>query len=134
MTKGNRMPFDQTRIALLARDAQDFQDAHTSAVEEVLEERKSNVVGVGLGVKWTNGQPTGEPALLTLVTHKVPLDNLKRSDRVPPMINGVKTDVLAVGRPLAGAATASGVALTRRLRPVLGGFSVGHKDITAGTI
>jgi len=126
------MPFDQTRIALLARDAQDFQDVQTRAVEEVMGGRMANVVGVGLGVKWTNGQPTGEPALLTLVTHKASLDNLRPSDRVPPVIDGVKTDVLAVGRPMAGAA--SSVALTRRLRPVLGGFSVGHKDITAGTI
>lgn len=127
------MRFDQTRIALLGRDARDYQDAHASAVDELLG-RKANVVGVGLGVKWTNGQPTGEPALLTLVSHKAALEDLKPADRVPPVIGGVKTDVLAVGRPMAGAATATGLALTRRLRPVLGGFSVGHKDITAGTI
>lgn len=118
---------------MLGRDARDYQDVHASAVDEVMG-RKANVVGVGLGVKWTNGQPTGEPALLTLVSYKAALEDLRPADRIPPMIGGVKTDVLAVGRPMAGAATAAGLALTRRLRPVLGGFSVGHKDITAGTI
>jgi hypothetical protein len=127
------MALDQTRIALLGRDVRDFQEAHTTAENELLG-RKANLVGVGLGVKWTNGQPTGEPALLALVTHKAGTDDLKPGDRVPPTIVGVKTDVLAVGTPMAGAAVPTGVTLTRRLRPVMGGFSVGHKDITAGTI
>lgn len=127
------MALDQTKIALLGRDAGELQDAHAAGVEELLH-HKANLVGVGLGVKWTQGQPTGEPALLALVSRKAPLADLKPGDRVPPMIDGVRTDVVSVGRPMAGAAAGAGVTLTRRLRPVMGGFSIGHRDITAGTI
>src|SRR3954449_5906599 len=105
-----QMAIDQTRIALLGRDVNDFQQAHAVA-EETLLSRKPNVVGVGLGVKWTNGEPTGEPALLALVTHKAPLDDLRPGDRVPANIDGMRTDVLAVGRPMAGAQTGGSVTL-----------------------
>jgi len=130
------MDLDQTKIALVGRKARDMEDAHASAVQELLgpKTRRANLVGVGMGIKWTGGQPTGEPALLALVHYKAPTDTLRKADLVPPAIDGIKTDVLAIGRPMAGAAPGSGQALTTRLRPVIGGFSVGHKDITAGTI
>jgi hypothetical protein len=127
------MALDETKIALLGRDAADFHQAHATA-EETLIRRMANVVGVGLGVKWTGGEPTGQPAVVALVTHKAPLSDLRASDRVPSTIGGVRTDVLAVGHPTAGAQAAAGVTLATRLRPAMGGFSVGHKDITAGTI
>lgn len=95
----------------------------------------ANVRGVGLGIKWTDGEPTGEPALLILVTRKVGLDDLARADRLPDEVNGLRTDVLAVGRPVAGAVAAvTEHALTSRVRPVRGGFSVAQKDVTAGTV
>jgi hypothetical protein len=127
------MAIDHTKITLLGRAADDFQEAH-GAAEDAFLSRKSNVVGVGMGVKWTNGEPTGQPAVLVLVTHKAPMGDLRPADRVPPSIDGVRTDVLAVGRPMAGAQAAAGVTLASRLRPVVGGFSIGHKDITAGTL
>lgn len=62
------------------------------------ESRPWNVVGYGQGVKWTNGRPTGNPALLVFVTTKVPTDSLAQSDIVPPAMNdGTATDVVAVG-------------------------------------
>jgi hypothetical protein len=67
---------------------------------------------------------------VTLVRQKLPVDALSRADRIPPRIDDVPTDVLTVGQPFAGAA---GV-LTQRRRPAPGGYSVGHKAITAGTI
>jgi hypothetical protein len=49
----------------------------------------------------------------------------------------MQTDVLQVGFPIAGGNDHPGVGiqtLTRRIRPAEGGYSVGHIDITAGTI
>jgi hypothetical protein len=58
----------------------------------------ANVVGFGHGVKWVNGEPTGEPALLVLVNQKVPESMLPERDVVPRrMDDGTPTDVLAVG-------------------------------------
>ena len=35
-----------------------------------------NVVGVGIGTKWVSGRQTDEPAVLVLVSKKVPSANL----------------------------------------------------------
>ena len=48
-----------------------------------------------------------------------------------------QTDVLPIGHPFAGgcAPVEAGVqTLARRIRPVKGGYSIGHRNITAGTI
>lgn len=102
------------------------------AVEQLLtpSNERANLVGVGVGVKWTGGEPTGRPAVLALVTQKLPSAALLPRDRVPPRVEDVPTDVIAVGQPFAGA---EGVLVDRR-RPVPGGYSVGHRAITAGTI
>ncbi|MEV6107436.1 hypothetical protein AB0M28_22410 [Streptomyces sp. NPDC051940] len=66
----------------------------------------SNVVGFGHGVKWTNGEPTGEEAVLVFVTQKVPESMLPERDVVPrQMDDGTPTDVLAVGHVAAQRAT-----------------------------
>ncbi|MFH8349395.1 hypothetical protein [Streptomyces sp. NPDC018045] len=58
----------------------------------------ANVVGFGHGVKWTNGEPTGEEAVLVFVTQKVPESMLPERDVIPrEMDDGTPTDVLAVG-------------------------------------
>ncbi|MFI0262051.1 hypothetical protein ACH4OW_23775 [Streptomyces sp. NPDC017056] len=58
----------------------------------------ANVVGFGHGVKWTNGEPTGEEAVLVFVTQKVPESMLPERDLIPrEMDDGTPTDVLAVG-------------------------------------
>ncbi|HYZ77545.1 MAG TPA: hypothetical protein VE596_09240 [Gaiellaceae bacterium] len=128
---------DDPRALLLGRTARELRGPHETARAELLapDARPANVIGVGVGVKWTGGVPTGEPAVLTLVTHKVGIADLSERDRLPPHIDGVKTDVVAVGLPIAGAAPAGPVqqTLTARVRPVKGGYSIGHKDITAGT-
>ncbi|MGH9286568.1 MAG: hypothetical protein ACRD0M_12985, partial [Acidimicrobiales bacterium] len=115
------------------------------------------VVGVAQGVKWTNGEPTGKPAVLVLVTHKVPADELAQSELVPKSLKDTPTDVLAIGQPMAGPAgtleltlptstngasshptvISDGITsqlLAKRVRPAEGGYSVGHFRITAGTI
>ncbi|MPZ73956.1 MAG: serine protease [Nitriliruptorales bacterium] len=128
--------------------------------EELL--AKENVVGVGLGHKWSHGRDTGEDALTVLVDAKVDPSLLSTSDAVPSSVDDVRTDVQEVGVIFAGtalgeaeltgdatrvrrnddlapppvpAAPEVGVqALTQKMRPAMGGFSVGHVNVTAGTI
>ncbi|MFD4876766.1 hypothetical protein ACFWOB_25885 [Streptomyces sp. NPDC058420] len=58
----------------------------------------ANVVGFGHGVKWIDGQATGEAAVLVFVTQKVPESQLPERDVVPrTMDDGTPTDVVAVG-------------------------------------
>jgi len=57
--------------------------------------RLPNVVGVGIGEK--NGKPT----IRVLVTRKTPAGSLQPDQQVPPIIEGIETDVLEVGTPAA---------------------------------
>jgi len=147
--------FDQTKAVLTAETQVELREPHAQAVQELLEPedsqlRKPNVIGLAIGVKETAGVPTGEPALVVLVTHKVAPDELRPEERVPPTLQKVKTDVIEVGEVTAEQfaqerlevteelpffmADVGIQTLTKRIRPVEGGYSVGHKDITAGTI
>jgi len=89
---------------------------------------KKNVVGVGIGHKWTNGQNTGEDAILVFVAKKAPIGALQQKDIVPSSIDGIKTDV--VGKT----GFISPLALTQKVRPIRPGYSCGHGLATAGTI
>ena len=134
------MPED-ARMMLNPADVLTIQKAHATAVEELLDPSKPrrNVIGVGSGVKWRNGQPTGEPALLVLVTQKLAKEEISGPDLVPSRLADMQTDVLAIGYPVAGRGEAmdAGIGiqtLAQHARPARGGYSVGHKKITAGTI
>jgi hypothetical protein len=126
------------KMMLPASDVQSLLNATNEATSEFLEADKprSNVVGVAAGVKWKNGEPTGEPAVLVLVTHKVAKQSLSKADLVPAKLQNIQTDVLSVGEPIAGEGPIDiGIqTLTKKVRPAGGGYSVGHFQITAGTI
>ncbi|MBO1335277.1 hypothetical protein [Streptomyces sp. VRA16 Mangrove soil] len=63
------------------------------------EQPLANVVGYGHGVKWVDGRPTGEPAVLVFVTQKVPESMLPERDVIPrQMDDGTPTDIVAVGQ------------------------------------
>lgn len=133
------MKLDENKMMLSTGDAVGMQAAHSAAVGELLvaDRPRANVVGMGIGIKWTGGQPTGEPALVVLVTHKLPEEALSAADRIPSQFQNMQTDVLAIGFPVAGNGApldAGAQTLSRRQRPAEGGYSVGHKNITAGTI
>lgn len=129
---------DESKMILSAKGREETGKAHSAAVEEFMEKPLANVVGLAEGVKWKNGKPTGEPALIVLVTHKLEKGQVGSKDLVPPKLGVMQTDVLVVGFPFAGGdAEPSGTGiqtLAKRVRPVQGGYSVGHKNITAGTI
>jgi hypothetical protein len=133
------MKLDENKMVLAETDIAEVFKAHASAVESFMDPQKMprHVVGLGAGVKWKNGEPTGEPALIALVTQKLDRDQLRRGELVPAKLADVQTDVLAIGYPFAGFNSTPQVeiqTLAQRLRPAEGGYSVGHYKITAGTI
>ncbi|MFW5748177.1 MAG: hypothetical protein ACOCYT_01045 [Chloroflexota bacterium] len=92
---------------------------------------KPNVIGVATGYKESQGQRTDEPAVVVLVQQKRPNAALSASDRVPNEIDGVRTDVVEVGYVQAQEASNP----RARFRPTIpGGVSIGHFQVTAGTL
>jgi hypothetical protein len=77
---------------------------HETAINELLnaERPPANLLGFGLGVKWKGGEPTGDPALVAMVSHKVDKALLTKEDLIPAEIGGAKTDVWATGEFFAG--------------------------------
>ncbi len=58
---------------------------------------KANVVAVGIGLKQENGQYTETPALVVMVSKKMPMTSLSANDRIPKTIDGVIVDVVETG-------------------------------------
>jgi hypothetical protein len=89
---------------------------------------RRNVVGVGVGYKEHAGRVTDELSVVVLVRNKIPRAALSDKDMIPQKVGGVRTDVVEVGeiRPLN--------AHTQRWRPAPGGVSLGHYQVTAGTL
>ncbi|MEZ4700227.1 MAG: hypothetical protein R2834_07860 [Rhodothermales bacterium] len=87
-----------------------------------------NVVAAGVGYKVTNGQRTGTLSIVCSVSKKVDASSLAPEDRIPRAVDDIPTDVIETGiiRALADRTT--------RYRPAPGGSSIGHIDITAGTL
>ena len=104
------MAQDSNGMDISLKDLKSLQKVSTPIVEEffVRGEPRENLVGMGLGVKWTNGLPTGKPALLALVRQKVDAEELSDDDKMPSKIEGMQTDVLAVGNLFAGQDEAHG--------------------------
>jgi hypothetical protein len=129
---------DPAKMVLAATARRETRRAHAAGAEELLERGLPHVIGVAEGIKWSNGEPTGEPALVVRVTNKVEKEQLASKEVVPTRVSNMQTDVLDVGYVFAGGrqlAQAVGTqTLATRVRPARGGYSVGHKDITAGTI
>jgi hypothetical protein len=91
-----------------------------------------NVVGAGFGRRTTEGQPTGEPALVVYVMRKVPAQFLPLSQLLPGRLyvgrDGIEVDVLETGPiyPLS---------FTARERPAPAGISIGNANTpSAGTL
>lgn len=88
-------------------------------IEDLLLTR-ANVIGFGLGKK--NG--TGPISVVVNVTKKLPLEELDEADVVPERIFGLLTDVVEIGN----------IRALSSHWPAHGGDSIGHVDITAGTL
>jgi hypothetical protein len=106
--------------------------------------KKPNVVGVGRGFRHKSGQTTDDPAIVVLVTKKIPKEELPGEALVPRSLKGQRVDVIEIGeiRLLdedeayhpAGNSDHNTENRRKRYRPAPGGVSIGHYRITAGTL
>ena len=104
-------------------------EAQARFQEELL--ARSNVVGVAVGYRETDGEFTDELAVVALVEQKKPKEALRPEDLVPRELDGAQTDVLEIGVMRAQQASTP----RSRWRPVVpGGVSLGHHLVTAGTL
>jgi hypothetical protein len=88
----------------------------------------AHVVAAGVGYKFTGGNKTTSLSIVCSVTEKLPAAQLSSKDMVPATIDGIPTDVLQTGPIRVFQSN------TERIRPAPGGVSIGHRDITAGTL
>ena len=89
---------------------------------------KRNVVGLGVGYKNRLGESTGEESVVILVQQKKPKSALTADDFIPPIVDGVKTDVIEVGILRAQNMQRG------RFRPIMQpGVSIAHYMVGAGT-
>lgn len=93
--------------------------------------RMPGVMGVATGYKQVKGERTDELAVIIYVAKKLPLDRLPFFHTIPSSlgIRGVTipTDVVEVGYYVP-------YTYDNRERPAKGGVSIGHLNITAGTL
>jgi len=80
-----------------------------------------------VGFKTKNGEKTEELCLIIGVKEKKPISALAKKDIIPEIVDGITTDVIEIGTPVAQ------VSPTLKHRPVFPGISIGHYLITAGT-
>ena len=89
---------------------------------------RANVVATGVGYKISGGQRTADLSIVCSVAKKLGAAELSAQDLVPATIDGTVTDVVESGRIRALQTR------TDKHRPAPGGVSIGHRDITAGTL
>ncbi len=131
----------------------------TRSVAAAVQRAGRNVHAVGVGRKSVKGSGTGTLCIRIYVVQKLPKSLLSPRDVIPERIDGLPTDVVEAtpaiafaraktttrrkptarrGKPAAsaGAAAAEPCTERRRLRqrPIPGGISAGHYEITAGTL
>jgi len=91
-----------------------------------------NVVGVGIGRKRVRGMVTQDVAVKVYVKEKLHPLLVKDGEVIPDEIEGVPTDIeqsgeFSIWRPIPPI-------YHRKVRPAMGGLSIGHYAITAGTL
>lgn len=100
-------------------------------------EPEVNVVGIGIGEKQKQGISLGVPCVRIYVRKKLPLEDLRETLILPMIVGEVPTDVVEVGT-IKAMPTTSNPCTKKRMghqpRPVPGGISVGHVNITVGTL
>lgn len=90
-----------------------------------------NVQGTYIGYKVRKGKQTKQLAVIVCVDRKLPENQLRAEAIIPRAINisgeNVETDVIQSGKFKA-------LELIDDGRPVVPGYSIGHPDVTAGTL
>lgn len=104
-------------------EVREAKAAHTAALMA-----RPNVVGVGVGRRIADGVQTDELCLSVLVADKIAIEGLAPDSLVPSQLGSVPTDVVQIGTVWANQAP------TDKFRPAPGGVSIGHYQISAGTL
>lgn len=103
--------------------------AHFRKFSNVMED--DNIVAVGVSEKQVKAETVGELTVCFYVKKKLPLSQMKGSKMVPAVISmpgdkAVFTDVKELGELVPQ--------IQQKKRPLESGFSIGHPQITAGTL
>ena len=104
-------------------EIQSIKATHTAALMA-----RPNVVGVGIGQRVVGGTHTDELCLSVLVADKIAIEGLAPEAMVPSQLGSVPTDVVQIGTIW------SRQVPTGKFRPAPGGVSIGHYQISAGTL
>jgi len=91
-------------------------------------ESKRNVIGTGIGRKVVKGKMTKQEVVVVFVKSKKRPEQIASKDLIPASVSNITTDVVELG-DVKALQDPKG-----KFRPAPGGVSVGHKDITAGTL
>lgn len=83
----------------------------------------SNVLGFGYGIKWTGASIAAKYAIRVYVRAKLPKSKVPLNEQIPDEIDGVPTDIVAVGEITAAFP-----------RPTSAGVSGGHFNVSGGTL
>jgi hypothetical protein len=109
-------------------------------VLERLRKKHPEVTSVGLGYKYVGGIRTNRLAIVIGVAKKRSALELKTTEFLPGEVDGILTDVRQfnfrariLGDIPISYRGLTPLEFTEKRRPCPAGFSVGHKDITAGT-
>lgn len=87
-----------------------------------------NVVATGVGYKIVDGEKTSTLSIICSVKEKLPSSQLLKKDIIASNFDGIPTDIIQTG------VIRAFMSNTGRVRPAPGGVSIGHIDITAGTL
>lgn len=129
----------QGNVQVIRRNMSTLKEARTAKRLFVADLwKKPNVISVGVGQKKVRGNKIGEWAVIVTVTNKVSEVSLADGEMVPACLvidRGVQvlTDV-EEGTECRALGDDAVFDPKGRIRPVRGGISIGHKDITAGTL
>ena len=95
---------------------------HATTKSEWRRFRRGNLVGIGFGAKETEGSFTGDLAVRVYVKRKIPRSKLSAGERLPAVVNGTITDIIAIGTPRFHA------------RPVSFGAGISHAQGEMGSL
>lgn len=87
--------------------------------------KKKGVIAVGMGYKIINGKVTNHPCIVVSVERKLIPSELRPKDLIPTAVGAILTDVVE--------SKVIKALHTERHRPAMGGISIGHVDVSAGT-
>jgi hypothetical protein len=116
-------------ISTLPDEYQPLARVQRAHEQELLD--KENVVGVGIGNKYVNGEDTGRLSIVVFVSRKMPPDSIPDDQMLPSGLEDVLVDVQETGFFQPQQVQGLG---TLRLRPAVGGVSVSHRNGGSGTL